>query len=55
MPASIDFSETQTRKWNALVSKRLTFDRFTDTHAVFIHPTKGRRRISLKRLMLWKS
>lgn len=37
------------RRWNALVG-RMQFVREEGKHMVFLHPTKGYRRISKKRL-----
>jgi hypothetical protein len=44
--------DLQTRKWNSLVPERYRFVRETETHFTFLHPTKGFRSISKRRLAL---
>lgn len=45
------FIDLRTFRWNTLVGK-MQFVREEDTHMVFLHPTKGYRRIAKKRLGL---
>ncbi len=40
------------RVWNGIVGKRLKFVREEEEHMLFLHPTKGFRRIRKKRLGL---
>ncbi|CUA90979.1 hypothetical protein Ga0061061_11729 [Chelatococcus sambhunathii] len=45
----IDF---RTRQWNALVAPRYRLINETATHMIFLHPTKGHRKIAKRRLGL---
>lgn len=40
------------QNWNRVVGPRSKFIRETSTHMIFLHPTKGYREISKKRLMI---
>lgn len=39
-----------TTHWNKIVGKRLVLMGETATHFLFVHPTKGKRKISKRRL-----
>ena len=48
-PLTQHFIELRTIRWNALVGK-MQFVREEKNHMVFLHPTKGYRKIAKKRL-----
>ena len=41
---------TALRTWNSIVGKRLAFVGETPSHFLFVHPTKGKRRVSKRRV-----
>ncbi|WP_448955705.1 hypothetical protein [Labrys neptuniae] len=45
-------AEAQRRGWNSIVGPRCQYIREEGTHVVFLHPTKGYRRITKRRLGL---
>ena len=46
------YRDAATRQWNARVTKHMTLVGETETHMLFVHATKGKRRISKRRLFL---